>query len=243
MFDCSLNAALNLLGYNDRNATMHAAIQDPALEMVVEKLLQALSGTKCWSKLPPVAKSAKDVWAQMAMFYHVMSENPAGTVLNVLVLAIGVTITYVLVKRLKNRLPVILQSPRVAEYVSAVESFLAALRPNQEVPLLPEVPNTPLPTSPIVSRPPSPVERAAVGPTMPEPPIKSRSVDQISTPSGRSARSSIAAAPTLEAAVSAPHLYPDLAAELANSLDDFQVYRKPARAVSSTDEEVSPKTI
>ena len=160
--------------------------------------------------------------------------------INILVLAIGLVVVYVLVKKLRNRARIALQDPRVAEYVAAMEAFLQALRPNQEVPLLPDVPTTPVPSPEPVSRPPSPIIPPDTAASLPvaDPHTLSRSVDRMSTPRGCSARSSVAAAPTLDAAVSAPNLYPNLAVEFGDSMDDFQTYRQPGRAVSTTDEEV-----
>ena len=230
-----MNAALHLLGYNDRNTTIFAAISDPMLELVIDQVLQALSGQKCWATLPPTANVPKNVWAQMAMFYQVMIDNPAGTVLNILVLAIGVVVVYVLVKRMRGRLTIALQSPRVNEFVTSVEEFLNALRPNNEVPLLPDVPTTPVPSPLPDSRPPTPSQTPPVVPPVVDGSASAQMRDRTTTPRGSSARSSVA---PMGAAVSAPNLYPDLAAALQDSMEDFQSYRPPRRAISTTDEEV-----
>ena len=231
---CSLDMAVELLGYNRGNATVLGAIQDPAMAIVINQLFAALSGQKCWDKIPATVETAKTVWQQMARFYRALSENPAGATINLLVLALGVFTVFILVTKLRSKLgPIVLQEPHVAHFVAAAQAMLAELRPNTDVPFLPDVPSTPVPSpTPDLGNVEAPIEPLRRTPS-PGPDLVANG-----TPKGQSARSSKAGEPDKQPNAG-HHMYPTL--DSRPTPPSMRSYRLPERDVPSTDEEVSPK--
>ena len=104
---CSVEMALQMLNYNSTKPAIVTAVSNPAMHLIIDQVLQALSGSKCWATLPKLTDQSKSVYAQMARFYKALCDNPAGASIDILVVVMGLVAAYVLVKFLR---------PKVAEW-------------------------------------------------------------------------------------------------------------------------------
>ena len=131
-----MRAALNLLGYNQSDATLVSLMADPSLTTVLNSTLEALKPDTC-SRAPSASATVNPtVWDQIKNFIAAFSDNPAGASLSVSVVVIAAVTVYVLIKYINHRIQnVPMRAARVWEFAQTMRNFMARLIPGSDADL------------------------------------------------------------------------------------------------------------
>ena len=132
MLECSVRAALGLLGYDRSNATLASLLADPSLAVVLNSTLESLQPATC-SLAAEKPDESSNVWEQIKRFLNSFTENPAGASLSVAVIVIAAVTVYVLLKYIHHRIQNLpMRAARVWEFAQTMRNFMARLIPGSD---------------------------------------------------------------------------------------------------------------
>ena len=133
VLECSLRAALNLLGYNQSHATLATLMADPSLTTVLNSTLEALKPDSCSPADKKSAPAGNNVWEQIKNFLSAFTDNPAGASLSVAVVVIAAVTVYILLKYIHHRVQNLpMRAARVWEFAQTMRNFMERLLPRSD---------------------------------------------------------------------------------------------------------------
>lgn len=130
--ECSVRAALGLLGYDQSNATLATLLADPSLTVVLNATLESLQPASC-SRAAEQTEPSSNVWDQIKRFLNSFTDNPAGASLSVSVMVIAAVTVYVLLKYIHHRVQNLpMRAARVWEFAQTMRNFMERLIPGSD---------------------------------------------------------------------------------------------------------------